>query len=281
MDNELGLVDYSRQREMDEDMTTLRDDRIHVVVGCGGVGFWLGMFLAMNGAYGLIVCDGQTIDATNLNRIPVPQTFLGRNKAIALRKTIKMLRPECLVSVIPLHVTDDVGFASLHKVADGELSGRRTHMVWDCTDNARVQRKLSQFCLARDIAYRKLGYEGYKVGYYTQMEAVWFDEATYQPGYRTSRANAMSSALTAAFGIFAKGLEGRNDVGIATPAQDITIDIKNIIRTGGQQCTTTTSPNTATPPPSPTALRNMQAMTDGIQATPFNVPTNAVILRRR
>lgn len=270
----LEYTDYSRQNEMDEEMGDhLRDQYAHIVVGCGGVGFWLAFMLAMNGIDRLIVCDGQNIEASNLNRIPVPQTWIGKNKTIALRKLIKQVRPECIVSIVPKHVLNDDGFQMLMELAaedhtnDGHLVGAR--VLWDCTDDARVQKKLATFCRQNsNVVYRKLGYEGYRMGSYMDMQSVWVDEETYQPGYRTSKANAMSSAMTAALGIFALGLQHDE-------MKDLTIDVKTIVQSGGTQCTSTTRTNTRPPQMAEVPRRA------GIQAQNLVAPTAVAMARTR
>lgn len=239
----LSITDYSRQEAMDRDMDAfIRKEYGHAIVGCGGVGFWLGIMLAMNGVNRLVVSDGQRIEPTNLNRIPVPQTWVGTNKTIALRKLIKSIRPECQVQVSPLHILNEDGFATFKALCNrrnGDLP--LVKVLWDCTDDARVQRKLSQFCRDNDtrFVYRKLGYEGYKIGSYTSMDSAWINEDTYQPGYRTSRANAMSSVMAAALGVFTLGLQQSGGHG-----SDVTVDIKELIQNGGTVCTSTNRPNT-------------------------------------
>jgi hypothetical protein len=272
----LSITNYSRQLEMDVDMNAhLRKGAAHIVVGCGGVGFWLAFMLAMNGANRLILCDGQSIESSNLNRIPVPQTWVGINKTIALRRVIKQVRPECQISVNPKHVLNDDGFSLLVELAaedgrNGEYAPAGK-VLWDCTDDARVQKKLAAFCAGRtNYQYRKLGYEGYRMGSYTQMQNVWFDEESYQPGYRTSRANAMSSAMTAALGIFTLGLQHEQ-------VQDITIDIKTLVQSGGRQCTSTNRANTQEVTASPTPATPMGRPRAGTLVRNLAAPTNAVM----
>jgi len=218
----LNIVDYSRQASMDENMGHLPKDYTQFIVGCGGVGFWVGLFLAMNGCRKFVVMDGQDIENSNLNRLPVPLRWVGMNKARALKRLIRTLRPDCNVMVLPAHVTEN----TMEMVRQTLLQG--CTVVWDCTDDAKIQRKL--YRLVRDsvaiygVSYRKIGYEGFKVGTYSNFD-IWFtDEANYRPGYRTSSANAMSSATAACIGIFAQGLDQRSDV---------KVDLRDMIGAGG------------------------------------------------
>jgi len=65
------------------------------IIGCGGVGSWLAHFLALAGVRNLWLWDYDTIASHNLNRILLPPSAVGDNKAKALAATITALRPDC------------------------------------------------------------------------------------------------------------------------------------------------------------------------------------------
>lgn len=206
----MDLIDYSRQEEFDGVMGhRISDTDNHAIIGCGGVGFWLGIMLAMQGYDNIYLVDGQKLEPSNLNRIPVSPAWDGVNKTIALRKVIKTVRPLCVVSTISQHVQKD----------DMEILERfieNTNGVWhlwDCTDDARVQRRIYEWKKKYQHAnYRKIGYEGFQVGTYTNYD-VWTTE-DYRPGYRTSNACAATSALAAVIGLFSEGLGLSNDINL-------------------------------------------------------------------
>lgn len=210
-----NLIDYSRQRDFDNSLTNIRKQQINYIVGCGGVGFWLGIMLAMQGQENFVLIDGQTIERSNLNRLPVPPTWIGHNKAVALRKMIRFVRPMTAIHVITEHIAEDT-FSIIttggpyHRLNDKDL--RKT--VWDCTDDARIQTKIFKAMrdASRYIGYRKLGYEGFQVGSYKAYD-VWIP-GDYAPGYRTSNACASTSALAAVLGIMTEGFNIEDDVEI-------------------------------------------------------------------
>lgn len=221
-----SLIDYSRQAEFDRTLVGIKQHQINYIVGCGGVGFWLGIILAMQGQQQFVLIDGQSIEKSNLNRLPVPPTWMGTNKAIALRKVIRSMRPVTAIRTITEHIEED----TFNVISDG---GRKLHtasgisfdkVVWDCTDDARIQKKIFKAMKkVAGIKYRKLGYEGFKVGSY-QAYDVWIP-TDYAPGYRTSNACAATSALAAVIGIMTEGLNVSRDTEInikeiltATPA---------------------------------------------------------------
>lgn len=200
-----SLIDYSRQREFDN-VLNLHKQQTNYIIGCGGVGFWLGLILAMHGHERFVLIDGQSIERSNLNRLPVPPTWVGINKAIALRKTIRTVRPLTSIHVVSTHITENT-----FDILKVNVSGYR--VIWDCTDDARIQKKIFKAVgNTPHIHYRKLGYEGFKVGSYKAYD-VWIPE-DYAPGYRTSNACASTSAFAAIIGIMSEGLNRVSDLEI-------------------------------------------------------------------
>lgn len=201
-----SLIDYSRQQEFDAALGHIQNHQVNYIVGCGGVGFWLATILAMQGQAHFVLIDGQKIERSNLNRLPVPPSWVGTNKAIALRKTIRTLRPVTAIHTVTTHITEDT-FGILFDDAYVRLGNKHCiKTVWDCTDDGRIQKKIFKALKASElpIYYRKIGYEGFQVGSYKEYD-VWLP-ADYAPGYRTSNACAATSALAAVLGIVTEGL---------------------------------------------------------------------------
>lgn len=207
-----SLIDYSRQQEFDQTLANIRPNQLNYIIGCGGVGFWLGIILAMQGQQHFVLVDGQHIERTNLNRLPVPPSWMGKNKAIALRKVMRSLRPVSAIRTITEHIEE----ATINIITDGGRHMRAGHkdlqkIVWDCTDDARIQKKIhAALKVSNGIQYRKIGYEGFQVGSYKAYD-VWIP-SDYAPGYRTSNACAATSALAAVLGIVTQGLGTTKDV---------------------------------------------------------------------
>lgn len=215
-----SLIDYSRQQEFDRTLSNIHPNQLNYIVGCGGVGFWLGIILAMQGQQNFVLIDGQKIERTNLNRLPVPPTWLGTNKAIALRKVMRSMRPVTAIRTI----TEHIEASTLSLITEGGRQMRAgtkslSKIVWDCTDDARIQKKIFKAMQVTQtpagnggIQYRKLGYEGFQVGSYKAYD-VWIP-TDYAPGYRTSNACAATSALAAVIGIVTQGRNIQHDVEI-------------------------------------------------------------------
>ena len=196
-------VDYSRQAGMDADlpMNALRNTT-HIIIGCGGIGFWLGMFLAMNGCEKFILIDGDKIDRSSLNRLPVPARWIGKRKTLALSTTIRVMRPNTVIT----RWDKDICENTIQSLKETNTLIYNHYQVWDCTDNVKIQKLLTRAFAER---YIKIGYEGFKIGVYDSFD-VWIDENDYSRGYRTTMANSMSSAMSAIMGVMYKlnGLRG-------------------------------------------------------------------------
>lgn len=218
MDN--TIIDYSRQQTMNSEVCRefTYHSSIHVVVGCGGIGYWIGLFLSMYGIKNIVLIDGDKIDKTNLPRIAFPPSWVGINKAVALRKVIHTLRPDCQVLTRAKYVEEHTMslLDTLIKAA-GYVTYPPTSKayLWDCTDNATIQRLLSNFTSNNsDYAglwkYTKVGYEGYHVGMFPELRSMWgYEDA--EVGYQTTRANVLSSATAASLAILARMMNVNND----------------------------------------------------------------------
>ena len=76
-----------------------RQESLHLVngisvtlIGCGGVGVWVALALALGGVRRIALYDGDTLSLHNLNRYPLPPTFVGELKSAALAQWISLLR---------------------------------------------------------------------------------------------------------------------------------------------------------------------------------------------
>lgn len=231
------LVDDSRQELMAQELGLRQHLERHIIIGCGGIGCWLGLLLTMLGGQYFVLMDGDKLDASNLSRLPVPQTWIGQNKAVALRKLIRTLRPDTIVTCLTAHINPDTLDLLDKFTQDLSLGSYQYHdnqcvNVWDTTDDARIQKRISAYVdtmRSRNrypritVRYRKMGYDGFKIGSYKDMN-TWKLPDDYTPGYRTTNANAVSSAIAAGLGIF----------GAYLSANDVNVDLKKLIMKGGR-----------------------------------------------
>ncbi len=108
-----------------------------LVVGAGGLGSPAAMYLASAGLGTLVLCDGDTVDLTNLQRQILHHTAsVGRPKAISGHDTLTLLNPD--VKVIPLEQRLE-GVALDDQVAAADV-------VLDCSDNFATRHAINRAC---------------------------------------------------------------------------------------------------------------------------------------
>lgn len=200
MAEHVGIVDYSRQNSLDEklridNMAQIGSQPTIHIIGCGGVGFWLGLFAAMIGFQKFVLFDDDKVESSNLNRLPVKQEWNGKFKVSALKATIKMLRPDACVATYRRRFDETIDVEQARQ--------NMSPIIFDCSDNSRFQERLYKKCVSLRVKYVKIGYEGENIGLYRKMESLWrLPGDEHNGGYRTTQANAISSALAGGLGLF-------------------------------------------------------------------------------
>jgi hypothetical protein len=88
VENTMTQMIYDRQQEL-----ISPPDTVHVV-GCGGVGTWAAIMLALAGVRHIHLYDDDTVDESNLNRLPYSDLHIGQSKVTALMAKLADLRPD-------------------------------------------------------------------------------------------------------------------------------------------------------------------------------------------
>lgn len=110
-----------------------------LIVGAGGLGAPVAMYLAASGVGTLTICDFDQVDLTNLQRQIVHTTAaVGMNKALSAQATLAQLNPEVAVNTVTTRATSEA-FAALIAQAD---------VVIDCSDNFETRYTLNRLCFA-------------------------------------------------------------------------------------------------------------------------------------
>jgi molybdopterin/thiamine biosynthesis adenylyltransferase len=138
--NDEALLRYSRQIMLEaidiEGQERLLASRA-LVVGAGGLGSPVALYLAAAGVGHLTLADADAVELSNLQRqIAHGMADLGRNKAESARESAAALNPGCEVSVVEEHL---VGPALDVRVADVDL-------VLDCTDRFSSRYAVNAAC---------------------------------------------------------------------------------------------------------------------------------------
>lgn len=108
-----------------------------LMIGAGGLGAPVAMYLAAAGVGTLTICDFDQVDLTNLQRQIIHTTAaVGQNKALSAQATIGRLNPEVNVHVETLRLNTEA------------LAGRvaAADVVIDCSDNFATRYLLNQLC---------------------------------------------------------------------------------------------------------------------------------------
>ncbi|HEX4984445.1 MAG TPA: molybdopterin-synthase adenylyltransferase MoeB [Burkholderiales bacterium] len=109
-----------------------------LVVGAGGLGAPVSMYLAASGVGRLTLCDGDAVDLTNLQRQIVHFTdSIGTPKVESARRTLARLNPQTAVTA----VAERVAGARLEELV------RAADVVVDCTDNFATRHAVNRACV--------------------------------------------------------------------------------------------------------------------------------------
>jgi len=108
-----------------------------LVVGAGGLGSPVAMYLAASGVGTLTICDFDEVDLTNLQRQIIHTTqSVGINKALSAQQALYELNPEVTVNTVQQKSTESE-MATLVAQAD---------VVVDCSDNFATRYALNRLC---------------------------------------------------------------------------------------------------------------------------------------
>ena len=162
---------YDRQ----ESLGINRDQSV-LIVGCGGIGSWMGYFLGLAGVRELHLFDGDRIETHNLNRLPFTPGDIGKFKSNALSELIRISRPEALVSTYG-HYRPDMfpDHLTLAQAADWVICS---------TDSLGSRRMVRESLLGSAAKYLELGADGMGATVTTEP-AEWSTPAEEQPGYQS------------------------------------------------------------------------------------------------
>jgi molybdopterin-synthase adenylyltransferase len=125
-----------------------------LIVGAGGLGSPVALYLAASGVEKLTICDFDDVDLTNLQRQIIHSTLsVGINKAVSAQQAIDELNPNISVQVVQKKSTE-AEFMRLVKHAD---------VVIDCSDNFATRYALNRVCFAQKkplVSGAAIGFEG-------------------------------------------------------------------------------------------------------------------------
>ena len=136
-----------------------------LIVGAGGLGSPVVLYLAASGVGQLTICDFDVVDLTNLQRqiIHTIQS-VGTNKAVSAQQTIYQINPEVNVHTVQKKSTE-AEFTELVAKAD---------LVIDCSDNFATRYALNRVC----FKFKKPLVSGAAIGFEGQISVFDFRHAS-------------------------------------------------------------------------------------------------------
>jgi adenylyltransferase/sulfurtransferase len=109
-----------------------------LVVGAGGLGSPVALYLASAGVGTLVLADGDTVDLTNLQRQILHRTAaVGQHKVLSGQATLAEINPQC--QVLPLQ--ERLEGARLHE----EVAAAT--VILDCSDNFATRHAINRACV--------------------------------------------------------------------------------------------------------------------------------------
>ena len=125
-----------------------------LIVGAGGLGSPVALYLAAGGVGTLTICDFDVVDLTNLQRQVVHTTAaVGINKAVSAQQTLATINPDATVHIVTKKSTSQE-FSKLITEAD---------VVIDCSDNFATRYLLNMLCVQLKkplVSGAAIGFEG-------------------------------------------------------------------------------------------------------------------------
>ena len=189
---------YKRQKKLN-----LNTNQSITIAGCGGVGAWVAIYAAMSGIEDIYLFDNDVWEVHNLNRVPFPAKYLGKNKAVSTKAYIDILRP-------------DANVKAFHFILQ-EFALTKTDWLIDCTDDFKVQKKHQQIANSRGMRFMKVGYDGLHISIHNRV-AEWGKETE---GYTIVPSWVVPAATIAALAV-AKIIK--------FPSQEISCNIQSLFK---------------------------------------------------
>ena len=142
--NDEELLRYSRQIMLPEieidGQEKLLNSRV-LIVGLGGLGCPVAMYLAAAGVGHLVLADFDVVDLSNLQRqIAHTTAGVGQLKVASAKQTISALNPNIEVTCIDQRL-DKSALSLQINLAD---------LVLDCTDNFSIRFEINELCVANN-----------------------------------------------------------------------------------------------------------------------------------
>jgi len=136
------LLQYSRQIMLPEIDITGQQTLLNssaLIIGLGGLGSPVAMYLAAAGVGNLVLVDDDKVELSNLQRQIIHHiSALGQSKTASAAATLRQLNPDCRLELVA------------HRLKDQELAEQvaQADVVLDCSDNFATRFAINRACVA-------------------------------------------------------------------------------------------------------------------------------------
>lgn len=192
--NDAQLLRYSRHVLLPE-LGIEGQERIShasvLVVGAGGLGCPVALYLGASGVGTLLIADGDIVDLTNLQRqIGHASDSIGKNKSASLSRTVQAINPEIEIVAIESRLH---GTALIDAVS-------RVDLVVDASDNFATRHAVNRACFAAGkalVSGSAIGFSG-QLAVFDPVQAdspcyhCLFPENVEEPPLRCAEAGVFS-----------------------------------------------------------------------------------------
>ncbi len=175
---------YERQNLIGD----LEIPKVVTIIGLGGTGFWTALFLAMSGVEELILIDADTVEVSNLNRLPLKDSLVGIKKTVAAKEFIQEIRSPVRIETHDSRIEDPQSCQILRGV------------IFCCTDNLKSQQIICAYCKKNKLPYQRIGYDGTTLNV-SKTFPLTFKEVETQEGYSVTPSWVIPAAFAAAAGV--------------------------------------------------------------------------------
>jgi molybdopterin/thiamine biosynthesis adenylyltransferase len=160
-----------------------------LVVGLGGLGSPVALYLAASGIGHLLLADGDTLDVTNLQRqVMFDSRGAGKLKAELAEVRLRDLNPDIEIDVIDQALTED----------DLDEYVPEVDLVLDCSDNLKTRKAINRVCANNRIplvSAAAIRWEGHLMLFDFRRPETPCYECLYPPGSDEPVLNCSTSGV--------------------------------------------------------------------------------------
>jgi molybdopterin/thiamine biosynthesis adenylyltransferase len=142
----------------------------------------------MSGAEELILIDSDTVEVSNLNRLPLEESFVGKKKVTAVKEFVSEIRKIVRIETHDLRIK---------KPEDCQIL---RGAVFCCTDNLKSQQLVCAHCKKNGLPYQRIGYDGTILNV-SKTFPLTFEEIKDEDGYTVTPSWVIPAVLAAAAGV--------------------------------------------------------------------------------